>query len=85
MVILAADFPAMEILSVAEAKPKMARLINQALAGKPVVIRKGDKLVKLSEFVVPDPIPDRPVGFFRRRPRDYAIANRAATNARAVR
>jgi hypothetical protein len=68
----------MEILTVAEAKPKIGQLINRALAGNAVLIRKGDKLVQLSEFVVPEPIPERPVGFFRRRPADYALANRAA-------
>ena len=75
----------MEILTLADAKPKIGRLIDRALAGKAVLIRKGGKLVQLSEFVVPEPIPERPVGFFRRRPTDYALANRATTNLAAVR
>lgn len=75
----------MEILTLAEAKPKIGRLINRALAGKAVLIRKGGRVVQLSEFVVPEPIPDRPVGYFRRRRADYAVANRATTSAAAVR
>ena len=71
----------MDILTLAEAKPKIGRLINRALAGEAVLIRKGGKLVQLTEFVVPEPIPDRPVGYFRRRPADYAVANRASTSA----
>ena len=74
----------MEILTLAEAKPKIGRLIDHALAGKAVVIRKGDKLVQLTEFVVPEPIPERPVGYFRRRSADYAVANRASSNAPAA-
>jgi hypothetical protein len=79
------DFRGMEILTVAQAKPRMGRLIDRALKGKSVVIRKGKKMVQLTEFVVPEPIPERPVGFFRRRPADYATANRTAANAAPVR
>ncbi|MSU25326.1 MAG: hypothetical protein EXS32_16090 [Opitutus sp.] len=75
----------MEILTLAEAKPKIGRLIDRALAGKAVLIRKGGKLVQLAEFVLPEPIPERPVGFFRRRPADYDLANRATTSVTAVR
>ena len=75
----------MEILTLTEAKPKIGRLIDRALAGKAVLIRKGGRVVQLSEFVVPEPIPERPVGYFRRRAADYAVANRASSNAPAVR
>ena len=49
-----------------------------------MLIRKGGKRVLLSEFVVPEPIPERRVGYFPRRPADYSLANRAATNLAAV-
>ena len=75
----------MEILTLTEAKPKIGRLIDRALAGKAVLIRKGGRVVQLSEFVVPKPLPERPVGYFRRRPADYAVANRATTDVAAVR
>ena len=58
--------------------------LDNALAGKAVLIRKGGKRVLLSEFVVPEPIPERRVGYFPRRPADYSLANRAATNLAAV-
>ena len=51
----------MEILTLSQAKPKMGRLIDRALHGEAVVIRKGSRLVQLTEYVVPEPIPDRPV------------------------
>ena len=55
----------------------LGRLIERALRGESVIIRKGDRMVQLTEFVVPEPIPERPIGFFRRRPSDYAAANEA--------
>jgi len=75
----------MEILTLAEAKLKIGRLIDRALAGKAVLIRKGGRVVQLTEFVVPEPISERPMGYFRRRPGDYAVANRATTSEAPVR
>ncbi|MDQ5978334.1 MAG: hypothetical protein QG602_1308 [Verrucomicrobiota bacterium] len=75
----------MEILTLSQAKPRMGRLIDRALDGEPVVIRKGNRLVQLTEYVVPAPIPERPAGHFRRRPSDYAAGNRAAINLSPVR
>lgn len=75
----------MEILTVSQAKPRIGRLIDRALHGEPVVIRKGNRLVQLTEYVVPEPIPERPAGYFRRRSTDYALANRASTDLRPVR
>ena len=75
----------MEILTLSQAKPRMGRLIDRALHGEPVVIRKGNRLVQLTEYVVPEPIPERPVGYFRRRPADYALANHAPSNLTPVR
>jgi hypothetical protein len=70
----------MEILTLSQAKPRLGRLIEQALRGEAVVIRKGNRMVQLSEFVVPEPILDRPLGYFRRRPEDYGVANAAAAD-----
>ncbi len=70
----------MQILTLSQAKPRMGRLIDRALHGESVVIRKGGRLVQLTEYVVHEPIPERPVGYFRRRPADYARANRAQVN-----
>ncbi len=75
----------MEIFTVSQAKPRMGRLIDRALEGEPVVIRKGNRLVQLTEYVVPAPIPERPAGYFRRRPTDYALANRAPVDSTPVR
>ena len=75
----------MEILTLSQAKPRMGRLIDRALHGEPVVIRKGGRLVQLTEYVVPEPIPDRPVGYFRRRPADYVRANQAPASLAPVR
>ncbi|MGD1031687.1 MAG: hypothetical protein ABSA05_11140 [Opitutaceae bacterium] len=70
----------MEIHSLSKAKLRMGRLVEQALQGEPVVIRKGNRLVQITEYVVPEPIPERPVGYFRRRADDYRAANAAPAN-----
>jgi hypothetical protein len=75
----------MEILTLSQAKPKMGRLIEQALRGEAVLIRKGSHLVQLTEYVMPEPIPERPVGYFRRAAAEYEIANRAPVNIAPVR
>ena len=75
----------MEILTLSQAKPRMGRLIDRALHGEAVVIRKGNRLVQLTEYVVPEPIPERAVGYFRRKPADYSLANRAPTDMAPVR
>ena len=75
----------MEILTVAEAPPKMGRLIDRALRGARVIIRKGNRLVQLIEFVVPDAVPERQVGCFQGRPADDVMENDTVADAKPVR
>ena len=70
----------MEILTLSQAKLRIGRLVERALRGEPVVIRKGSRLVQLTEFVLPEPIPNRPVGYFRRGADGYRLAGSAQTN-----
>ena len=48
--------------------------------GESVVIRRGKRFVQLSEYVVPEPIPQRPAGYFivPETPAEYERANRLA-------
>jgi hypothetical protein len=48
--------------------------------GESVVIRRGKRFVQLSEYVVPEPIPLRPAGYFivPETPAEYEQANRLA-------
>ena len=50
-----------------------------------VVIRRGARLVQRKEYVVPEPIPERRYGYFRRKRADYGPANTALLNLRPVR
>jgi antitoxin (DNA-binding transcriptional repressor) of toxin-antitoxin stability system len=75
----------MEIISLSQAKPRMGRLIDRALKGEAILIRKGGHLVQLTEYVVPEPIPQRPMGYFRRASPGYDAANRAEADPRPVR
>jgi hypothetical protein len=72
----------MEYLTVSTAKPKLGRLLDNVLRnGAPVVIRRGNRFVQLSEYVLPDPIPERPPSFFSvaEAPAEYDRANRLAS------
>ena len=71
----------MDYLTVTAAKPKLGRLMDRVLKkGEPVVIRRGKRFVQLSEYVVPEPIPQRPVGYFavEETPAEYERSNRLA-------
>ncbi len=74
----------MDYLTVSDAKPKLGRLMDRVLKdGKPIVIRRGKRFVQLSEYAVPDPIPERPVGYFSvaEAPTEYARANRLSAHS----
>ncbi len=71
----------MDYLTVSAAKPKLGRLMDRVLdKGEPVIIRRGARFVQISEYIVPDPIPQRPAGYFAvaETPQEYARANRLA-------
>jgi hypothetical protein len=71
----------MDYLTLSTAKPKLGRLLDRVLKkGAPVVIRRGKRFVQISEYVVPEPIPQRPAGYFaaRETPAEYERANRLA-------
>jgi len=70
----------MEILTLSQVKPRLGRLLDRVLQGEPIVIRKGGRLVQLTEYIVPEPIPERPPGYFQRRAKDYGAVNAAPAN-----
>jgi hypothetical protein len=45
-----------------------------------VIIRRGKRFLQLSEYIVPEPIPQRPVGYFavEETPAEYERADRLA-------
>ena len=72
----------MNYLTLSSAKPKLGRLMDDVLRkGEPVVIRRGNRFVQLSEYVLPEPIPQHPVGYFAvaETPAEYERANRLAS------
>ena len=71
----------MDYLTLSSAKPKLGRLMDRVLKkGESVVIRRGKRFVQLSEYVVPEPIPQRPAGYFavRETANEHERANRLA-------
>lgn len=72
----------MEYFTVPAAKPMLGRLLGKVLKeGGPVVIRRGNRFVQLSEYVIPDPIPARVLGYFAaaEAPSEHERANRLAS------
>jgi predicted RNase H-like HicB family nuclease len=52
----------MKYFTVSTAKPRMGRLLDSVLkTGIPIVIRRGDRFVQMSEYVVPHPQSNSPV------------------------
>jgi len=71
----------MDYMTVSTAKPKLGRLMDRVLKkGEPLIIRRGKRFVQITEYVVPEPIPQRPVGYFAvpETPQEYELANRLA-------
>lgn len=71
----------MDYMTLSTAKPKLGRLMDRVLKkGEPVIIRRGTRFVQISEYVVPEPIPQRPAGYFavRETPQEYERADRLA-------
>lgn len=72
----------MDYLTLSAVKPKLGRLMDRVLKkGEPVVIRRGKRFVQLSEYIVPEPIPQRPAGYFAvtETPAEYEWSNRLAS------
>lgn len=71
----------MNYLTVSAAKPKLGKLMDRVLKkGEPLIIRRGNRFLQLSEYVVPEPIPERPPGYFAspETAADYERANQLA-------
>ena len=71
----------MDYLTVTADKPKLGRLMDRVLKrGEPVIIRRGKRFLQLSEYIVPEPIPQRPAGYFavKETPAEYERADRLA-------
>jgi len=54
----------METLTISKAKAHLGELADRALQGEPVLIVRKSRLLVLKEYVIPEPIPDRPDGYF---------------------
>jgi hypothetical protein len=54
----------MKRCSISEAKARLGKLADQALAGKPTLIPRGSRLVILQAYPGPEAISQRPPGYF---------------------
>jgi predicted RNase H-like HicB family nuclease len=68
----------MNYFTVSTAKPKLGRLLDNVLKdGVPVVLRRGDRFLQISEYVVPHPKPKGSHEPFtaKEEPSEYGRAN----------
>jgi len=54
----------MKTCSISEARNRLGKLADKALAGKPTLVQRGGKLVIIQAYPPHEPIPRRPVGYF---------------------
>lgn len=65
-------------LTVSEARPQLGRLLDRAATGKPVYLRRGDRLLRLSPVAArTKSATPRPFGYFTFDDDLTALANRA--------
>ena len=55
----------MKTLSISQAKQKLGKVADAALRGEPTLLVRKSKLVVVQAYALPEPIPQRPPGFFR--------------------
>jgi hypothetical protein len=70
----------MKTLTVSEAKPRLGKLVDDALRAKPVFIRRGSQVVQLVAAVMPDPIPVYPTGALARSDAEIAHLSKTVTD-----
>jgi hypothetical protein len=61
--------------NISEAKKNMGRLFARAKRGEVVLLRHGQDLMQLVPYAAPEPIPQRPVGYFELSEETIALIN----------
>jgi hypothetical protein len=61
--------------NISEAKKNMGRLFARAKRGEVVLLRHGQDLMQLVPYAPPEPIPQRPVGYFELSEETIALIN----------
>jgi hypothetical protein len=74
----------MKTLTVSEAKPRLGKLVDDALKEKPVFIRRGGRVVQLVPATMPAPIPVYPAGALARSDAQIDRLSATATDDEAA-
>jgi len=61
--------------NISEAKKNMGRVFARAKRGEVVLLRHGQDLMQLVPYASPEPIPQRPVGYFPVSEEECALIN----------
>lgn len=75
----------MKMFRVSEAKRNFGKLFARAKKGEVVVLQNGSDFMQLVPFVLPEPVPLRPVGYFRPSEDEIARINAAPSDSGPLR
>ncbi len=64
-------------LTVTQARSKLGRLLDQAVKGKSVYLKRGDNLLRIDRVTSRNAVPSRPFGYFKFDDELTSLANRA--------
>lgn len=67
-------------LTISQARSKLGSLVDQAVKGKSVYLKRGPHLLRLERVTSRGAIPSRPVGYFKFDDELTALANRAESS-----
>ena len=71
----------MKTIKISEAKRNFGRVFARAKRGETVILQNGNDFMQLVPCVVPEPLPLRPVGYFRSTTEEVAQVNAAPTDS----
>jgi len=75
----------MKMFRVSEAKRNFGKLFSRATRGEVVFIQNGSDFMQLVPFVLPEPVPLRPVGYFQPSEEEIARINAAPSDSGPLR
>ena len=75
----------MQTFRISEAKRNFGKLFARAKRGEVVVLQNGSDFMQLVPFVLPEPVPLRPVGYFQPSDEEIARINAAPADSGPLR
>jgi len=71
----------MKTIKISEAKRNFSKVFARAKRGETIILQNGEDYMQLVPYVMPEPIPLRPVGHFRATDEEAAHINAAPADS----